>query len=156
MHFYLMRHAQAAAAGAAIDEERRLTPHGFFQTERLAAALQERELPVDRIVSSPYRRSQQTAKEVARVFGLENIETTAALGSSGSAPDVRPYLEETTYKGVLFVGHHPDLALLANHLGAPDISLAPAAAAIFEIATDEDPPTTRYLYLLDPEELLPR
>jgi phosphohistidine phosphatase len=156
MHFYLMRHAQAAAGGAGSDHERPLTPHGFFQAERLAAALQERELRVDRILSSPYRRALQTAKEMAKLFGLDGVETSLALASSGSAPDLNSFLKESGYTGILTVGHHPDLALLANRWGAPQITLAQGAAAIFEIPQEGDDRHPRFLYLLDPEELLPR
>jgi 2,3-bisphosphoglycerate-dependent phosphoglycerate mutase len=62
---YIVRHCQAE--GQAPDAP--LTPEGRRQAELLVNFFQN--LPIDRIVSSPYVRAEETIKPLARFFGLE-------------------------------------------------------------------------------------
>jgi 2,3-bisphosphoglycerate-dependent phosphoglycerate mutase len=63
--FYLVRHAHAAWAP---DEQRPLSARGVADAVRVAEVLQGQ--PVNRIVSSPYRRARQTVEPLAARLGL--------------------------------------------------------------------------------------
>lgn len=110
MDLILWRHADAEPHGARPDLERRLTPKGQQQAERMAAWLVAR-LPADALVlASPAVRCQQTAAALARP-----VRTVEAI-----APDVpgRAVLDAAGWPAgpggtVVVVGHQPTLGLAA-------------------------------------------
>ncbi|MEJ8544055.1 histidine phosphatase family protein [Brevibacillus borstelensis] len=91
-HFYLVRHCQAE--GQAPDAA--LTPLGRQQAEALASFF--RDIPVQRVIASPYLRARDTAEPLARHFGL-TVETDSRLEervlSSQSMPDWYERLRDT-------------------------------------------------------------
>ena len=89
--------------------DRPLTADGRQRTQRVMAALAQRGLRLDRLLSSPYRRALQTA-ELALEAGLaselavdERLQPGGALNMLVTALDERLGL----------VGHEPDLGDLA-------------------------------------------
>jgi phosphohistidine phosphatase len=106
MELVLWRHADAEdAAPGKVDGDRRLTPKGARQAERMAAWLKER-LPRDAVVVvSPARRAQQTARHLT-----EKYQTSEAVGTGA---DVRQLLDAAgwPHRGgtVVVVGHQPTL-----------------------------------------------
>ena len=123
----LLRHAIAEESSATgRDEDRRLTGEGKRKLREVVAGMRALELPVERVLSSPLRRAVETAEIVADGFGatVEDVEITPAL-VPGADPDAvlaalagigRP-------RGVVLVGHEPDLAGLASTLltGTPGL-----------------------------------
>jgi phosphohistidine phosphatase len=112
MDLILWRHAEAEPGEP--DHERKLTPKGVKQAQRMAAWL-ERHLPGRcRILASPAVRAQQTAQALERRF-----RTVDAL-----APDATPHavLEAAGWPDgrgpVLVVGHQPTLGEVAALLVA--------------------------------------
>ncbi len=91
-HFYLVRHCKAEGQ----DPDAALTPLGCQQAAALAAFFTD--IPVERIIASPYLRAQATAEPLARHFGLE-IETDSRLEervlSAYSMPDWYQRLRDT-------------------------------------------------------------
>jgi phosphohistidine phosphatase len=103
MDLILWRHADAE--DGVPDLERRLTPKGRRQAERMAAWL-ERELPRDcRVLVSPATRAQQTALALNRPSA-----TVDALAPGASVEDI---LDAAAWPdaltSVLVVGHQPTL-----------------------------------------------
>jgi phosphohistidine phosphatase len=106
----LWRHAEAATGEP--DAARPLTERGRRQAERMARFLAPR-LPADlRVIVSPARRAQETARALGRSF--ETVERVApgcavaeVLGAAGWPDGVRP---------VLVVGHQPTLGEVAAKL----------------------------------------
>lgn len=80
-HFYLVRHCKAEGQ----DPDAALTPLGCQQAAALAAFFTD--IPIERIIASPYLRAQATAEPLARHFGLE-IETDSLLKRE-SFPHIR-------------------------------------------------------------------
>ena len=107
MELILWRHADAE--DGAPDEERKLTPKGEKQAQRMAAWLKER-LPKDAVVlSSTARRARETAQALTRKF-----ETTREIGTGATPQSVLkaagwPHGDGT----VVVVGHQPTLGQAA-------------------------------------------
>lgn len=122
MDLILWRHAQAQEALPGCDDlSRPLTHKGEGQAARVAAWL-DRQLPQSaRVLSSPARRSEQTARVLGRKFKLRD-----ELAPDGPVDDILAlikWLPDTgpPHKGaVLLVGHQPVLGQLAARLLAVD------------------------------------
>jgi phosphohistidine phosphatase len=110
MELILWRHADAEdAAPGKPDAERSLTARGEKQARRMAAWLGKR-LPDDvRVLASPARRAQQTARAFTRHF-----ET---VGEIGTMADCRSVLKAAGWPSaagvVIVVGHQPTLGQAA-------------------------------------------
>ena len=108
MELILWRHAEAE--DGIHDMERRLTPKGTKQADRMATFLRER-LPEDaRILVSPARRAQQTAQALTKNF------TTIPSIAPGATPQAILQASGWQKEGegcVLIVGHQPALGEVA-------------------------------------------
>ncbi len=118
MDVILWRHAQAHDALPGFDDaSRALTAKGEGQAARVGKWL-DRQLPDStRVLASPARRAEQTAKALGRKYKLRD---ELVPGSSAQellallkwSPELGP-----SHKGtVLLVGHQPTLGQLAAHL----------------------------------------
>lgn len=113
MELILWRHAEAHDAKEGQDDlERALTPCGEKQAARMSAWL-ERQLPQGlRVVSSPARRTEQTAQALGRKYKLR-----AELLPDGTPTDLLELVQWEKGNGaVLVVGHQPLLGQTAAHL----------------------------------------
>ncbi|HEX6829659.1 MAG TPA: histidine phosphatase family protein [Burkholderiales bacterium] len=107
MDLILWRHAEAEDGMP--DSGRKLTEKGRRQADAVSRWLRKR-LPEDvRVIASPAKRCQQTAKALAAGF-----ETVAAIGVGASAADL---LDAAGWPGaggaVVVVGHQPTLGRAA-------------------------------------------
>ena len=122
MELYLLRHAIAVERGTPgheVDSTRPLTPGGARKMQRIAAGMAKLDLKFDVILTSPYLRARQTAEVVAVVFRMPNAVQVNEWLSPGS--DQVRFLAELkerygNRKGLLLVGHEPDLSELASTL----------------------------------------
>jgi phosphohistidine phosphatase len=107
MELILWRHADAEDGTP--DSERKLTPRGEKQAQRVAAWLKKR-LPDDYVVlASPARRARQTAQALTRSF-----ETVEEIGTSATARAVLKAVDWPRRDGaVVVVGHQPTLGQTA-------------------------------------------
>jgi phosphohistidine phosphatase len=110
MELILWRHAEAEDGTP--DLERELTGKGRKQAARLADWLNPRLPPDIRILSSPAKRTLQTAQALGRDY-----EVVPELAPGASAEDVLAVAgwPEATYP-VLIVGHQPTLGQVAMRL----------------------------------------
>ena len=110
MDLILWRHAEAFELSAddpseQSDLDRALTAKGERQAHRMAEWLNQRLAHSTRILVSPARRAQQTAKALDRSF-----KTVAVLSPNGSAEDlIRAARWPVGSEPVLIVGHQPVL-----------------------------------------------
>lgn len=115
MDLILWRHAEAQEAPAGMDDRQRaLTARGEKQAARMAAWL-DRQLPGGlRVLSSPARRTEQTAQALGRKYKLR-----AELLPGGTAQELLELVRWPHAHGaVLVVGHQPVLGqTLAQLLG---------------------------------------
>lgn len=118
MDLVLWRHAQAHDAEPGCDDlSRPLTSKGEGQAARVAKWL-DRQLPDStRVLVSPARRAEQTARALGRKFKFRD-----ELAPEASADDALAFIKWTTENGpphkgaVLLVGHQPMFGQIAARL----------------------------------------
>jgi phosphohistidine phosphatase len=113
MFLYFLRHASAGErlSNSKKDEKRGLDKDGIEQSGYVGRALGVLGVHVDVIVSSPLKRSAQTAALVGNEMGHEGkLVLEAALRPEASFADFQKMLQKYARQdGVLLVGHNPNL-----------------------------------------------
>ena len=113
MNLFILRHASAGTrrANPLLDARRPLDKEGKQHCIRLAHVLNAMKLQFDLIISSPLKRSLQTASLVGTETGYETrILISNALAPSADLAHFRKLLEEAQpHENVLVVGHNPNI-----------------------------------------------
>lgn len=134
MNLYILRHASAGTRrpNPLLDIKRPLDKEGKQHCLQLAYVLNALNISFDLILSSPLKRSLQTAQLIATETGFEaEIEHSAALAPEATFAAFQKLLLKTSERGnasddtllrenVLFVGHNPNLQSFLGELLAPD------------------------------------
>ena len=114
MFLYFLRHASAGQplSNQKKDEKRGLDKDGIEQCGYIGRALAALGAQVEIIISSPLKRSTQTAALVGNEMGHEGkLVLDAALGPSGSFADFQKLLVNYQRQdSILLVGHNPNLS----------------------------------------------
>ena len=119
---FVLRHGIATPRGDPtfpLDSDRPLTAKGIKRMRRIADGMRRIRVGFDIILSSPYRRSLETAFVVAREFEVgQSVQTVAALKPEVLPEEVvRTLLESySPIQRILLVGHEPQLSALASTL----------------------------------------
>jgi phosphohistidine phosphatase len=122
MNIFLLRHGIAVEVGTPgyeKDSSRPLTSEGKHKLLKIAKAMKQLDLSFELIVSSPFVRAQETAKIVARAFGLrERLEIADCLVPDGDKLKLIELLKrlDPAPNDILLVGHEPFLSELATLL----------------------------------------
>jgi phosphohistidine phosphatase len=131
MNLFILRHASAGLRrpNPILDVRRPLDKDGKAQCLQLAHVLNALNLSFDLVVSSPLKRSQQTAQLVATETGYEqNVLISTALSPSATFAQFQRLLRECDpFENVLVVGHNPNITQFLGQLlgvGATDSSTA--------------------------------
>ncbi len=123
MNLYLLRHASAGTrrVNPILDKRRPLDKEGKQQCLQLAHVLNALKVSFDMVVSSPLKRSLQTAQLVATETGYEaQVLLSTGLAPQATVADFRKLLTEVEGReNVLLVGHSPNLQLFAGSLLVP-------------------------------------
>ena len=98
----LVRHAEAGKRGTVDDEARPLTESGWAQAKGLVELLAE--VPLARVLSSPYVRCRQTVEPLAASRGLP-VEDLEALAEGHSAAEVLALLPDLEAAGAALCSH---------------------------------------------------
>jgi phosphohistidine phosphatase len=130
MNLYILRHASAGLRreNPLLDVNRPLDKDGKSQCLQLAHVLNAMKIGFDLVVSSPLKRSMQTAQLVATETGFEQkILTTGALAPNATFAQFQRLLRECDpYENVLVVGHNPNLTqFLGQLLAGPTETTVP-------------------------------
>ena len=130
MNLYILRHASAGTkrANPLLDLKRPLDKDGKAHCLHLAHILTGMKVSFDLIVSSPLKRSLQTAQLVATETGFEqNIVISNGLSPAATFADFQKLLRDcSNYENVLVVGHNPNLTqFLGQLLAAPGETTIP-------------------------------
>jgi phosphohistidine phosphatase len=114
MFVYFLRHASAGqqVSSAKKDEKRGLDKDGIEQCGYIGRALAALGVQVDIILSSPLKRSSQTAALVGNEMGHEGkLVLEAALRPDASFADFQKLLAKYARQdSLLLVGHNPNLS----------------------------------------------
>jgi len=120
MIVYFLRHASAGQrlASPKKDEKRALDKEGIEQCGYVGRALAALDVQVDIIISSPLKRSTQTAALIGNEMGHEGkLQIEAALRPQASFADFRKMLDKyASQEAVLVVGHNPNLSEFLGRL----------------------------------------
>src|SRR6202047_4732405 len=114
MIIYFLRHTSAGEhlVNPKKDEKRSLDKEGIEQCGYIGRALAALEVQVDAIVSSPLKRSTQTASLVGNELGYEGrLQMDAGLRPAAGLADFRKLLEKyARQEAIMVVGHNPNLS----------------------------------------------
>jgi phosphohistidine phosphatase len=154
MNLYLMRHANAGLSrgNPVLDAKRALIKEGKDQCMLMARVLSAFKVNIDVIVSSPLKRSLQTAQFVGTEIGYDGkVEISPALGLDADFPAFMQMLAKyADREGVLVVGHNPNLFQFLGKLitGNGGASIRMRKASIARVDMERHPPMLRWL--IDP------
>lgn len=117
MNLYFLRHGDAEH-NSSPDFERRLTEKGGNQIRKIAKLLQQNEELPEVILSSPYKRAQETAEILSTALDIKNklfIEERLSCGCLRRNIEelIRTHPNANNY---LFVGHAPDFGNICSEL----------------------------------------
>jgi phosphohistidine phosphatase len=114
MVLYFLRHASAGEhlSNPKKDEKRALDKSGIEQCGEVGRALAALDVQVDAILSSPLKRSAQTASLVGNELSYEGkIFLEDGLRPTSTFADFRKMLEKyAKFETVMVVGHNPNLS----------------------------------------------
>ena len=114
MIVYFLRHANAGQRLLAPkkDEKRGLDKEGIEQCGYVGRGLASLDVFVDAIISSPLKRSTQTASLVGTEMGYEGkIQIDAALRPQATFTEFQRLLEKyARQEAIMVVGHNPNLS----------------------------------------------
>jgi phosphohistidine phosphatase len=154
MNLYLMRHANAGLSrgNAVLDDKRSLIKEGKEQCILMARVLSALNVQVDVVVSSPLKRSLQTAQLVGTELGYDSkVEISTALEPGADFSDFQDMLAKYAgYEGVLVVGHNPNVFQFLGRLitGNGGAAIRMRKASVARVDMDRHPPLLRWL--IDP------
>lgn len=135
---YILRHGIAVPHGTLgmTDDERPLTAEGEKKTHEIGKGLNQLDLQLDRIVTSPVLRARRTAEIVAEELGMsDRLGVAAQLSTSSSATAIREWLREQQHDRLMIVGHNPTLSdliglLVLQEMGRLPIELKKGGMAV--------------------------
>ncbi len=130
MNLFVLRHASAGTRriNPLLDVKRPLDKEGKRHCLQLAQILNSLKIQFDLIVSSPLKRSLQTASLVGTETGYESqILLSTALAPTATLPDFQKLLHDhSDIENLLVVGHNPNLNGFLGSLLVPSSTRASA------------------------------
>jgi phosphohistidine phosphatase len=156
MNLYILRHASAGLrrTNPLLDVKRPLDKEGKKHSLQLAYVLNALNIQFDLIISSPLKRSLQTAAMIGTETGYEApIQQSAALAPSATVKDFQKLLREISNReNVLVVGHNPNLTTFLGSLlvpaSSPEAKIRLRKGSIARVVLTRGPATLQAL--LDP------
>ena len=126
MNLYILRHASAGTRriNPLLDLKRPLDKDGKSHCLQLAHVLVAMKINFDLIVSSPLKRSLQTAQLVGTETGYESrILISNALAPTATFEQFQRLLREcAAHENLLVVGHNPNITAFLGQIIDPSIS----------------------------------
>ncbi|MBB5328675.1 SixA phosphatase family protein [Tunturiibacter gelidoferens] len=156
MNLYILRHASAGLrrTNPLLDVKRPLDKEGKKHSLQLAYVLNALNIQFDLIISSPLKRSLQTAAMIGTETGYEApIQQSEALAPSATVKDFQKLLREiSSRENVLVVGHNPNLTTFLGSLlvpaSSPEAKIRLRKGSIARVVLTRGPATLQAL--LDP------
>jgi phosphohistidine phosphatase len=145
MHLYLIRHADALSLGErgiTEDAARPLSQKGELQARQVGQTLQQKGIHVDKVVTSPLVRAQQTTDWLLKSWNGPHPEVHVC---EELAPDAKPrklakFLRKLGGEHVALVGHMPQMGHWAAWLvGSKKAQIDMAKAGMALIACEDGP-----------------
>ena len=163
MELYVLRHAIAVPRGTPPyvrnDSERPLTGKGIKRMRRGTRGMRRIGVTFDLLLTSPYRRAQETAQIVADSFQVPDLVENFEPLSAEAAPEqaIRELARRSDrLHSVLLVGHEPQLSSIGSILlgGRSDLALDLGKGGLFKLWLDRVEPGEATLeWWLTPRQL---
>jgi phosphohistidine phosphatase len=161
MNLYILRHGEAGTrvSVATRDAERPLTVAGRKEIQEVAESLDTLGVKFDKILTSPLRRSHETAAIVAKTLKtLNRLEDSDELKPEGAKTELYRKLSKFRQEdSVLIVGHEPYLSTLISEVisGSTNvrISLRKGAMAKLRITSFLPKASGELRWLLTPKQI---
>jgi phosphohistidine phosphatase len=160
MNLFILRHASAGERrkNPLLDLKRPLDKDGKRHCLHLAHVLNALNIQFDLIVSSPLKRSLQTASLIGTETGYESqILLSHALAPEATQQDFQKLLYETRHhENLLVVGHNPNINSFLGNLLVPPNTNATAQVrlrkgSLARLSLTKGPATLQWL--LDPRTI---
>jgi phosphohistidine phosphatase len=123
MNLFILRHASAGTgtANPELDRKRPLDNEGVRHCLLLARVLNAMNIEFDVIVSSPLKRSLQTAALIATETGYKSrVRESDSLAPEATLKDFKKLLNDYRDRdSILVVGHNPNLSVFLGALLVP-------------------------------------
>ena len=153
MRLYLVRYGQARSSEE--DPEKRLSPKGLADVEKVAALLRPRGIAVEAIWHSGKTRAAETAEVLAEaVTARQGVVQWPGLEPNDP---IAPVLNDVLRAGgdLMIVGHLPLLSRLASKLVTGDeVALRLAFGTATAVCIERDPEVGwRLVWMVSPEVL---
>ncbi len=150
---YFLRHGLAdRSAWNGPDFERPLTPRGVEKMHAEGRRLAAIGLQVDRILTSPLRRTFQTAEIVASYLRAP-LEVYPRLAPGFDIRQLERVLEEHPGKTLLLVGHEPDCSMTIGALMGGGVVVCKKGSLARVDLYALHPPRGTLVWLLPPKAL---
>jgi len=172
MIIYFLRHANAGKPLSNLkkDEKRALDKEGIEQCGIVGRALAALDVQVDAIISSPLKRSAQTASLVGNELSYEGkLQFEDGLRPGTTFADFRKLLDKfAKLESIMVVGHNPNLSeflgrVLSQNGGEVGLELKKGAVARVEVGRNSammqwclTPKVLRSLYAAAAESSRPK
>lgn len=150
MIFFIARHGHAlnvGEQGVTKDAERPLSITGKKQITSVANGLRQIGIKIDFILSSPFKRTCETAQLYAETLNKElkviastHLESGARYENYKAAIEEHKLWQNYAKKNVLFVGHAPDVGKVVDALASlKGMQLDTGNIAQIQLETPESP-----------------
>jgi phosphohistidine phosphatase len=142
MTVYFLRHASAGKkyANSKRDDRRPLDENGILQARYIGRLLSNLDIQLDQIISSPLKRSLQTASLAANELAFETgIQVEAALRPESEYEQFQELLARYgKHEAIMIVGHNPSLSeflskTISSNSGAAHLDFKKGAVAKVEM-----------------------
>ncbi len=142
-YLYLLRHAKSSWKDLSVNDfDRPLNKRGKKDAPNMGKFLNDRNVKVDLIISSPAKRTKETSKIIAEGIGYKNKIIFDKNIYEASLEQLLALIKNLNknLNSVMLVAHNPGLTELANYFVNEDIDNIPTcgiAAIILENGWDE-------------------
>jgi phosphohistidine phosphatase len=142
MNIYLIRHAEAEQTSEGKPhEERALTAKGIEILKESIIIWKSFATNFDIILSSPLKRSKQTAAVIYKIYRPQfEVTEEICLLNGGLTEDLISIARSLNMNDIAMVGHQPDIGIHINAMiGSTTANIKMLPAAIVKISFNEKP-----------------
>jgi phosphohistidine phosphatase len=136
---FLVRHGEAEASHPKGDRHRALTAQGIDIFTQTAQVVRPLGAGFSRVVTSPFVRAVETARVLARVLGVTDVQQVDELGADAATDAGLAAFVRGVGSGVAVVAHNPTLthatALLLDR-DANEITFPVGGIVVISMATE--------------------
>jgi phosphohistidine phosphatase len=143
MHIFFLRHGDACSDSRYNDSERSLTDLGMRQAALVGSLLKRMNVIIDTALSSPLKRTQDTASIVLSNINNQHIAVSELLMNGADPQRLFDQLNKLKVPSMFLVGHEPYLSetisLLIGGNKKVEIEMRKCSLALVDVSTPIHP-----------------